>query len=108
MEIREGFYVDSIKWERVRDKLWEKVLWKDEPSGTYVRLIRSDPGLKQEGVLVHDCDELIYVLHGHQTNRRNGKEWRAGTYSFFPQGQEHGPYQTEEGIICIEFRYYSK
>jgi len=102
----EACYTDQINWVKVKDKLWEKIIWKDQKSGTYIRLTRTDPGFKGLDTLKHDCDEFVYVLQGSQTNINNGKVWHQGTFSFFPAGTEHGPFTTEEGINCIEFRYY--
>ena len=107
-ELCEALYADQIKWEKVDDKIWEKVVWKDKSSGTYVRLVRADPGFKGENTVRHECDELVYVLQGQQTNIRTGKVWHQGMLSAFPAGVEHGPFATEEGILCIEFRYYRK
>jgi len=104
---REALYADETKWEKVEDKVWEKVIWRDEKSGTYVRLVRADPGFRGEKTSRHDCDELVYVLQGQQVNISTGKVWHEGMSSTFPAGVEHGPFATEEGIICIEFRYYS-
>jgi hypothetical protein len=55
--------------------------------------------------MVHEWDELVYVLQGGQTNTRTGTEWHQGMFSVFPKGTEHGPFKTGEGIISIEFRY---
>lgn len=106
-EKREGVYPDIIKWEKVTDKVWEKILWRDERTGSYARLARADPGFKGANAIVHDFDELVYVLQGQQVNLKTGQVWRQGTYSFFPAGTEHGPFSTDEGIACLEFRYYS-
>ena len=103
----EAQYADEMKWEKVKDKVWEKILWKDEASGTYARLVKSDAGCKGEETLCHECDELVYVLQGQQVNLKNGKIWHQGMMSVFPAGTEHGPFATEEGITCIEFRYFS-
>jgi quercetin dioxygenase-like cupin family protein len=105
-EKQEAVFCNTINWEKVEDKIWEKILWKDEKSGTYVRLIRVDAGFKGEKALSHEFDELVYVLQGHQVHSKEGTEWHQGTFSFFPAGTEHGPFKTDEGILSIEFRYY--
>jgi hypothetical protein len=102
----EGVYAGDNPWEMLEDKIWEKILWKDENSGTYVRLIRVDPGFKGDKILVHDFDEFVYVLQGQQGHIKDGTVWRQGMFSFFPAGTEHGPYKTDEGILSIEFRYF--
>jgi len=79
-EAREGEYPDIIKWEKVNDKVWDKVLWSDEKTGSYVRLVRGDPGFEGKETLI----------------------------SYFPAGTDHGPFASDEGIACIEFRFYSK
>jgi hypothetical protein len=104
----EAVYADEIKWEKAKDKIWEKILWKDKKSGSYIRLTQSEPGAKGLDKLKHEFDEFVYVLQGQQRNISNGKKWHQGMYSIFPSDTEHGPFSTEEGIICIEFRYYSE
>jgi len=104
-EKREAVYADELKWEKVQDKVYEKILWKDEKSGTYARLIRVDAGFRGEKPLSHEFDELVYVLQGQVENIQNGKIWHQGMFCFFPAGVEHGPLTTEEGCLSIEFRY---
>jgi len=70
---REAIYADEIKWKKVGDKVWEKILWEDEKTGTYVRLVRVDPAFKAEKPLRHEWDELVYVLQGQQVNTKTGK-----------------------------------
>lgn len=108
MDKCEAVYADTIEWEKVDNKIWEKTIWKNEESGTYVRLVRVEPGFKGEKTLRHDFDELVYVLQGQQVNVRTGKIWHQGMLSSFPAETEHGPFSTDEGILCIEFRYYRK
>ena len=103
----EGEYPDKMQWEEVDEKVWAKVLWLDQRTGSHVRLLRADPGSIDKETLKHDFDELVYVLHGQQTSIKTGKVWRPGTVSFFPAGTEHGPFSTQEGITCLEFRYYA-
>lgn len=103
----EAKYVSEFEWSQVDEKVWEKILWKDEKSGTYARLVRSDPGSKGKKILKHDCDEMVYVLQGQQVNTKTGTVWHQGMLSTFPAGTEHGPFETEEGIVCIEFRYFA-
>ena len=91
MDKCEAVYADTIEWEKVDNKIWEKTIWKNEKSGTYVRLVRAEPGFK-----------------GQQVNVRTGKVWHQGMLSSFPAETEHGPFSTDEGILCIEFRYYRK
>ena len=71
-ETREGEYPDVIKWEKVNDKVWDKVLWSDEKTGSYVRLVRGDPGFEGKETLKHEFDELVYVLQGMQINLKTG------------------------------------
>ena len=101
-----GEYPDWIEWEEVAEKVWAKVLWLDEGTGSHVRLLRADPGSIDEETLKHDFDELVYVLHGQQTNINTGVVCRPGMVSFYPAGTEHGPFSTQEGITCLEFRTY--
>jgi len=103
----EGAYADEIKWEKTEmDKVWQKILWRDEKTGSYARLIRTEAGFRGEKALIHDFDEVIYVLHGQQMNTKTGKIWHQGTFCLFPAGTEHGPFATDQGIHLIEFRYF--
>jgi hypothetical protein len=102
----EAEYPDIINWENLGDKIWEKILWRDEETGTYIRLVRADPGFEGSDTLIHDFDELVYVLQGNQSNVKTGQVWRQGMFSYFPEGTEHGPFSTNEGIVGIEFRFY--
>ena len=102
---REAVYADEMKWEKVQDLVYEKILWKDEKSGTYARLIRVDAGFRGEKALSHEFDEVVYILQGQVKNTQNGKIWHQGMFCFFPNGVEHGPLETEEGCLSIEFRY---
>ena len=104
---KEAVYADEMKWEKVQDLVYEKILWMDEKSGTYARLIRVDAGFRGERALSHEFDEVVYILQGQVRNIQNGKTWHQGMFCQFPAGVEHGPLATEEGAVAIEVRYFS-
>ena len=87
----------------------EMILYKDEATGTYARLLKLEPGHKGNPVpMTHDFDEVVYNLSGEIVDDFTGKVYGPGTYAVFPAGQQHGPYSCPGGSVAIEFRYYRK
>ena len=85
----------------------EIILYRDEDSGTYARLLRLAPGFTgTDKPLKHDFDEVVYIVQGGIVDRLAKKPYPAGFYAFFPEGLEHGPLDAPVGAIFIEFRHY--
>ena len=87
--------------------LWEIILYRDDESGTYSRLLRVDPefpGSKE--TLQHDFDEVVYIIKGGLIDSLTGRVYVAGTVAFFPEGLEHGPHTAPVGALLLEFRHY--
>lgn len=85
----------------------ELILYRDEDSGTYCRLLRVEPdfpGSKQP--LRHDFDEVVYIIRGGLIDSVTGEVYRAGSVAFFPKGFEHGPHTAPVGALMIEVRHY--
>lgn len=85
----------------------EIILYRDQDSGTYCRLLRVDPdfpGSRQP--LKHDFDEVVYIIKGGLIDSVTGEVYPAGTVAFFPEGREHGPHTPPVGALMIEFRHY--
>lgn len=86
---------------------WELILYIDENTGTYARLLKLDPGHQgQPSPMTHGFEEIVYNLTGEIVDDITGKVYGPGTYAHFPAGQQHGPYSCPEGSLAIEFRYY--
>jgi hypothetical protein len=86
----------------------EIILYRDEKSGTYARLLRLPPGFTgTDKALKHDFDEVVYIIQGGIVDRLTNKAYPAGFYAFFPEGLEHGPLAAPVGALFIEFRHYT-
>jgi len=86
---------------------WEIILYRDNESGTYSRLLRVEPGFTgSEKPLKHDFDEVVYIIKGGLIDRLTGQPYPAGTFGYFPAGLEHGPHTAPVGALMIEFRHY--
>ena len=87
----------------------ESIIFRDEKTGTYARLLRYEPGYKGLGVsdpMVHDFDEVAFIIQGANHNARLGLTYEAGSLAYFPAGTYHGPLASPTGGMLIEFRYY--
>ena len=101
--------LDWSKVETLPDGVKECILYKDEDSGTYSRLLFFETGFKgTDKPLVHDFDEVVYIVSGGAVNPRLGCHYPAGSVAFFPAGQKHGPLDYPVGALVIEFRHYRK
>ena len=103
-------HVDSYKW--MDDAFFgssaqEKILHKDEASGTHTRFIRTLPGFKGgEKRLKHDFDEVVCILKGGMINKITKNLYPADSVGFFKKGEEHGPFETPLGVLNWEVRYF--
>lgn len=104
---------EGMQWLKVggfsQDGIFEKIIYRDERQGTYVRLLRLDPGFQSgEKPLKHDFDEVVWVLEGYSINGISGDRNDKGMFAVFPAGLEHGPFKYPEGALFLEFRHYPK
>jgi len=89
------------------DGAQEIILYRDDQSGTYSRLLRLMPGFTgTDQSLKHEFDEVVYIIEGGLADRLTGQPYPAGTFAFFPAGLEHGPLSAPVGALLIEFRHY--
>ncbi len=107
----EFFPTDSIEWKPIEipgyeSGCYEKILSIDKETGSFTRLMRIDPGVKVSRRLAHDFWEEIYIINGDLTDTAKKQTYKAGYYACRPQGMIHGPYETKEGFLGVEFRYY--
>ena len=100
------------EWKQVPgmpDGAREIITYRDEKSGTYARFLILDPGFPgADKTLVHDFDELVYVVSGSLVNRFTDEVYPAGSLAVFPAGMKHGSFKAPEGSFCLEFRHYKK
>ena len=77
-----------------------KLLYMDDTSGAYSRLIAADPGWTETRQEHHDCVEEVYMLSGDMTMGRLGT-MTTGGYIWRPPMIKHGPMQTDEGGVMF-------
>lgn len=86
---------------------FEKILYRDEASGTYCRLLKILPSFKAHGRFNHaKFDETVYILTGKLVNPDTKETYSAGEFAHFVKGKDHGPFEALEECITIEFRHY--
>ncbi|BBD72126.1 hypothetical protein HS1genome_0515 [Sulfodiicoccus acidiphilus] len=105
-ENKEFFDTSTLEWRKVTEKVYEKILSKDEETGSYTRLLRIEPGGKIEQAQEHPFYEEVYIIKGSLTDLSLNKTFMEGMYAFRNPGMRHGPYVSESGCLTIEFRYY--
>jgi quercetin dioxygenase-like cupin family protein len=100
------------KWHQVAELpqgVTETILYRDEKTGTYSRLLRYEPGYPgTDEPMCHDFDEVVYIAEGTAANKRLGITYTAGSVAVFPAGLKHGPLASPTGGLLVEFRYYKK
>jgi len=82
-----------------RPGLHIKLLYMDPQTGAYTRLIRAEPGWREDRLEHHDCSEEAYTLEGEMFLGNTGRWWGAGSYFWRPQGIKHGPMYTDAGAL---------
>jgi anti-sigma factor ChrR (cupin superfamily) len=98
--------IERLAWTRPEGApagVWERVLAHDPENGSVTRLLRVEPGVGT-GVFVHEHWEEVLILEG---SYRMGSEFHpTGTYTCKGPGVAHGPFATDDGYTCLEFRDY--
>ncbi len=86
----------------------EAVFYRDNESGTYIRLLELKPGLGvgAKEPFGHEFDEFVFIISGGLINERLGHRYKAGSFAVFPAGTKHGPLCAPVGARVIEFRHY--
>ena len=84
----------------------EKILFHDQASGTYVRLLRWPAGFVtgDEPLRHDDMEEFAWVLEGSSVSVSSGEAYAAGTFCVVPAGVLHGPFTSADGITLLEVR----
>jgi hypothetical protein len=105
----EFFDTEMVQWKPVPGSqagVFEKILSRDEETGSYTRLLKFSPGLRLQDTLVHDFWEEVFILEGALVDRAKGKTFTRGMYACRPPGMVHGPYDIPFGCVTLETRYY--
>jgi hypothetical protein len=77
-----------------------KLLWRDEATGAYTRLLDVAPGWREPRLEHHDCSEEAFMLAGDMTMGALGT-MRPGAYFFRPPGIRHGPMHSQAGAVIL-------
>ena len=109
----EFFPITDIKFtpcDGVVPELTERVLARDDESGTATRVLRFAPGTDTtpNGVQVHDFWEEVYILEGAIHDLRLEQTFSAGQYACRPPGMKHGPWTAPDGAQTFEVRYRTR
>jgi hypothetical protein len=105
-EVGELVHVDAqeLAWRPTwvpgpRPGLFIKLLYMDPVTGAYTRLIRAEPGWREDRLEHHDCAEEAYTLEGEMYLGNTGRTWGRGSYFWRPPGIRHGPMHTARGAV---------
>lgn len=80
--------------------LYIKMLFRDEKTGFYTRLIKAKPNWREHPLAHHPCYEEAYCLEG-SFHYNYGEMW-PGTYFFRPALVRHGDFTAgEEGTVWL-------
>ena len=109
---REFFDAASIPWSPVAGQpgVSERVLARDDATGTVTRMLRWEPGLDTSagGPVAHDHVEEVLLLTGSIRDLTLGETFRAGFYACRPPGMVHGPWVTIDGCEMLEITYRAR
>lgn len=109
----EFFDVSKVKWTPVEKGvpgLYERVLARDDETGVATRLLKFEPGTNTSsaGVLVHPFWEELIIVEGSLRDLTLNQTFSKGAYACRPPGMKHGPWESPEGCITFEVRYYTE
>ena len=86
----------------------EIILYTDEKSGTYARILRLAPGYKSaDKPMTHPFNEVVYISQGGIVDLFTNTPYPTGYFGYFPAGMEHGPLFAPVGAVFVEFRHYT-
>ena len=80
----------------------------DEHAGTggRSRLVRFEPGVRTQGVLLHPYWEEVYLLSG-DLQPVDTVAGPSPAYSIRPPGTPHGPFTSLHGCLLLEIQYFA-
>lgn len=99
---------ETIPWTKIHDRVFERILHRDEESKAYTRLVKFEPGCRMDVVLEHEFFEEFLVIEGALVDSGLKKTFTKGMYAFRPPGLKHGPFLSPEGCLAIEVRYFGR
>lgn len=107
---RSGFVDPAAvsEWEPVEgrpDGVDQRLLY-ETTDGSHSRILRIEPGVVVDEIMVHDFYEEILLLEGGLYDERSDSVYQAGSYAYHPPGTEHGPHHFPVGATIFEARYY--
>lgn len=86
----------------------EKILSFDADYPEYkTRLIKMEPGFRGAKTLTHDFWEEVYILQGSMIDELNDMVYKEGYYCCRQPGMRHGPFNSPNGCLAIEFHYHA-
>src|SRR4051794_1355467 len=103
----EFFKVESVEWTPVSPGVWERVLARDSDGVGLTRILRWEPGFdsSEQGPVVHDYVEEVYVLAGSIHDLTLDQWFGASEYACRPPGMVHGPWRSPQGCEMLELRH---
>lgn len=106
----EFFDVENVEWTPVEGSpgIKERIVSRDEETGSYTRILWFDPGTVTTERLVHDFWEEVYILKGGLLDLTTHQTFLEGYYACRPPGMYHGPYSVPVGCVTLEIRTFEK
>jgi hypothetical protein len=100
--------MDAFAWrqpEGYPPGVSELVFTEEKEKGIFTRLLKFDPGVEVNKVLVHDCWEEVYIIEGGLISG----DWvfTKGMVAVRPPGMKHGPFKAPVGALTFEVHYRS-
>lgn len=96
--------IEDLRWEAPDGALAgvvQRVLARDPVDGSITRLLRVPPYV-DTGIFRHDHWEEVLIVEG---SYKMGPELHpTGTYTCKGPHVDHGPFLTNDGYVCLEFR----
>lgn len=85
----------------------ELTLSIDRETGEYTRLTRFHPGADTTpfGKKSHPYPEEIFIVSGRLYDQAFDRWLETGHYASRPPGEIHGPFQTNDGCVILEFSF---
>jgi len=99
---------ETIPWKKIMGGVYEKVLYRDDVTQAYTRLVKFDVGSRIDSVLVHDFFEEFLVIDGALTDSSLNKTFTKGMFAMRRPGLKHGPFSSPDGCLAVEVRYYTR
>jgi quercetin dioxygenase-like cupin family protein len=83
--------------------LAQKMLWRDDETGSSIALVRFLAGSGVPSPHSHASNQFMFCLQGRYTYVPTGLTLTAGSFYWNPKGCQHGPTRAEEDSILLEF-----